>query len=330
MSFTLISNTGFAPGFSGGTTSAIDTTGATLIVVQESGASLDLSDSKSNTWIPLTARSINGGGTLKLWYCINPTVGSGHTFTTVGIVTTLNIAAFGSSGTVTFDVENGVNAGSSPRSNGSITPGTSDELFVVGLGTEGGPSASIDSGFTITNQEPYVFANNYGGGLAYLISSGFSAQNPAWTVTGGTSVSSTMAAFADTGSTVTIERDFSDTVTFSDALTRNTVFNATALLLFEFLINSTATLTKEATCLITFSFSQIAVPLIEIQGTALIEFDFSLAGAATKIYNGTCEILYEMEWELIGQSNAVPLECISKPEEQPSEIVGNLNVAYFT
>ena len=65
------------------TTSAIDTTGATLLValiVTDTGGGT-MSDSKGNTWTALTAHS--GGTTVtgQLFYVSNPTVGSGHTFT---------------------------------------------------------------------------------------------------------------------------------------------------------------------------------------------------------------------------------------------------------
>lgn len=334
MGFTLIASTGFAAGFSGGTTSPIDTTGATLIVVQESGAILGLTDSKGNTWIPLTARNISFlVASLRLFYCINPIVGSGHTFSTSGSsseFSTINVVAFSSTGIVSFDAENGTNNVSSPATNGSISPAASDELFVVGLGTNGGPSATIDSSFIITNQEPYSGGVNFGGGLAYLISSGSSSQNPTWTVTGASDVASSMAAFIDAASSTVIERDLNDTIPFSDSLNRNISYSALANLLFEQLINGAAVIAKQGTCLMTFSFSQTAIPTIEVQGTALIEFDFSLLGQPTKTIGGTCEILFETEWDITGDSNSVPLDCVSKPEEVPSEIVGNLNVAYFT
>lgn len=69
------------------TTAAVDTTGATLLVVivhtifALSGTSI--SDSKSNIWQPLTIYGANTGfpdSTLQMYYAYNPTVGTGHTF----------------------------------------------------------------------------------------------------------------------------------------------------------------------------------------------------------------------------------------------------------
>lgn len=70
------------------TTDAIDTTGATLLVVilSDHAGTSPVSDSKGNTWTALTAQAavdVGGGigGAVRLHYVINPIVGTGHTFT---------------------------------------------------------------------------------------------------------------------------------------------------------------------------------------------------------------------------------------------------------
>src|SRR5260370_38961657 len=129
MAYALKTHTGAALGQNGGTTTAIDTTGADLLVVLLSyyaGTSIaSFVDSKGNTWIPLTVQN----GTFRsgqLYYCKAPTVGTGHTITASGAstYTAVCFAAFsGSDQTAPFDVRNGsingANAGSGP---GSITP----------------------------------------------------------------------------------------------------------------------------------------------------------------------------------------------------------------
>src|SRR5262245_14682595 len=85
MAISLVASLTAAPGGSGGTTAAIDTTGADLLTFScayYSGLSptLTVSDSKGNTWIGLTDRAANERGH-RYYYAKNATVGTGHTFT---------------------------------------------------------------------------------------------------------------------------------------------------------------------------------------------------------------------------------------------------------
>src|SRR5690349_3343729 len=72
------------PGGSGGsTTSAIDTTGADFIVVgvlYSQAHHPTVSDSKSNTWTAVGSAHDSSQEGVQLYFCHNPTVGSGHTF----------------------------------------------------------------------------------------------------------------------------------------------------------------------------------------------------------------------------------------------------------
>ncbi len=56
------------------TTAAIDTTGASLIVINVGSSTSPgaLSDSKSNTWTPLTQKTFGGIEGAQLWYAIIP------------------------------------------------------------------------------------------------------------------------------------------------------------------------------------------------------------------------------------------------------------------
>ncbi len=115
------------------TTAAIDTTGATFLVVAVSNltsvAAAAISDSKSNTWVPLTAYALASHSRAQLIYCVTPTVGSGHTFTatTVGFPSIVAMAFVGVAATSPFDVENGT---TNSTSTGSITPTQDHELIV--------------------------------------------------------------------------------------------------------------------------------------------------------------------------------------------------------
>ena len=82
MAINLVASTTLA-GTNGGTSSAVDTTGANLLVLSAAYFStITVSDSKGNTWVPLTVR---GSGPIhQLFFVASPVVGTGHTFTVTG------------------------------------------------------------------------------------------------------------------------------------------------------------------------------------------------------------------------------------------------------
>jgi hypothetical protein len=125
------------------TTSAIDTTGADLLIAV--GCSFShlgpFSDSKGNTWHALTSQQSGPPGVGAIAYAWNATVGSGHTFS-YGLDRSsgdgfngLAVAAFYGSQTSSdpFDVQNGSSTGSaSSLATGSVTPGVNNELLIFG------------------------------------------------------------------------------------------------------------------------------------------------------------------------------------------------------
>src|SRR5216684_1966690 len=139
MAFSLIANTlKQTSDGSNVTTTAIDTTGANLIVLLTvDNANHTPTDSKSNTWTGLTVKAVNTVNT-RLWYSLGPTVGSGHTFTLTGVSSLPCIAAAAYSGAKTssaFDVENGSNPGSGTSIQpGNVTPSQDGELVIYGTG----------------------------------------------------------------------------------------------------------------------------------------------------------------------------------------------------
>ena len=172
------------------TTDAIDTTGATLLVVAISGTSAagtrTLTDSKSNTWTQ-GAQSNNAFSQIVIFYATNPSsVGSGHTFTAgaAGTYPMAMVLAF--SGTDTSqarDQQNSAGATSTTLQPGSVTPGQNGEVLVTALngGFNGATTYSIDSGFTLTDQAGFLGGKAYGGAIAYLIQGTAAAINPTWT-----------------------------------------------------------------------------------------------------------------------------------------------------
>lgn len=202
MAIALVANVALTPpSDDGGTTGAIDTTGANFIVV---AATLDalgtpaISDNKGNSYSIFLSAATGTFSRERLYYVINPTVGSGHTFTitNTNIHPTICVAAFsGVNTSSTFDVENTNvdNSSGTTIQAGSITPSNNDSLIVAAFGMTAAGSASINSGYTITDQ--VSTGNSWGLALAYLIQTTAAATNPTWTGPTDNSRLATIAAF---------------------------------------------------------------------------------------------------------------------------------------
>lgn len=192
--FSFIASVGAGSGSNGSTTSSMNTTGAKLIVMSVIGyapsAVCTVSDSKSNTWTPLTLAYDSYPQTYQqFYYCVNPTVGSGHTFTTSGTASYsgCNVIAFDCTMTPYYDqfaANDGIINTMNP---GSITAVQDNTLFITGVSVlNTGLSYTIDSGYTITNQQAYSAGNNLSDAMAYKITTGLPTLNPLWTWPNGT------------------------------------------------------------------------------------------------------------------------------------------------
>lgn len=164
-------------------TSAIDTSGATLLTAVVSNISSDsttLTDSKGNTWVPLTRISAGGGSSIQIYYCASPIVGSGHTLTGTPAGSAYASIAFESwsgSHATPFDVENGNNVSGTP---GSVTPSV-DNCLVVQAVSHQSASSSITGTYTVVDNQAIVGGTAYGISVAYLIETTATATNPTWT-----------------------------------------------------------------------------------------------------------------------------------------------------
>ena len=177
-----------------GTSAAIDTTGATLIVIAAHN-NPTITDSKSNTWLPLTDQT--SAPEHRLFYAVNPTVGTGHTFS-INAWARIVVTAWSGADTVQpFDEQNGTSGGAvSPVQPGSITPSLDGELVVAGASLINQVSNFTVSGYTVINSPQ-------GGGpegcsLAYAVQTTATATNPLWanndTNVGSLTIASFMAA----------------------------------------------------------------------------------------------------------------------------------------
>ena len=182
-----------------GTTSAVDTTGADLIVafVASYNDTPTPTDSKGNTYTALTLRSGGSDANVKgrMFFCAAPTVGTGHTFTTSSSAVSSAYLAFSGSAASPLDQQSTA-AATQP---GSVTPTENDELLVCCYGdaSSANPTA-INSSFTLevtiagqSSIQPL--------GAAYLIQTSSAAVNPTWTVSNIYSAVSCIATFKAAG-----------------------------------------------------------------------------------------------------------------------------------
>ncbi len=171
----------------------IDTTGASLLVTVFAAGFFNkptVSDSYSNTWnFGPGANDGTGSYQWQLNYAWNPIVGPAHVFN-LGApganAASMCIAAFSGIRTTsdpTDQQNNNSSLSSATCSTGSITTSTPNGLVIAGNGVRNGVagnSLSIDSGFTISDQEP-MNAGWYGSALASFVQGAAGAINPIWT-----------------------------------------------------------------------------------------------------------------------------------------------------
>jgi hypothetical protein len=196
------------------TTTSINTSGANFLIAAVGSydplGAPTLSDTKSNTWTPLTAQS-GDGASIQLYYSKNPTVGSGHGFTLTPAIpgsSLISIAVQAFSGVDTtspFDQQNtagsGVGVSTTTAQPGSITPSGSNYLVVSGvmINQIQASNISIDSSFeTMVQNTNWINRNgnqSLGTGISYLVQGSAAAVNPTWTFPTSTQWAAAIASF---------------------------------------------------------------------------------------------------------------------------------------
>ncbi len=210
MSFTLLSHLGFIGGPNGGTSSGIDTTGASVLIWHVSGYNQlpsTLSDSYNNDWVQVeTVLSTYSGGGYRVTYIAFPApsqIGTGHTFTALGSSQFISfcVAAFG--GTCGFAGFTHANSGFvTSMQAGSTTPPMNGCLLIAGLSMTNGISGAvgIDSSFSIIDQVAYSYGTYFGSALAYYVQPTAAAVNPTWSWTGSAGVAADLLVIIPTTS----------------------------------------------------------------------------------------------------------------------------------
>jgi len=174
---------------SGVASSAIDTTGANLIVIVaafQTGTTDTMVDSNSNTYTQATTQVVGGQITVSIWYVVSPTVGSGHTFQCNGASNfcSIYVAAYaGAATSSTVELTGGTTNTGSTIAPGSLTPTCTAELAVTGLATEDTTAPTVSSA-TLSDSNGISSGVSWGGGLADTIQTTAAAFNPTWNLSG--------------------------------------------------------------------------------------------------------------------------------------------------
>jgi hypothetical protein len=167
--------------------SAIDTTGATLLVAGVAYYTTGvptLTDSKGNTWTQLTVytgTSVN----ISIYYCANPVVGSGHTFQSTGSNSFTSVTVSAWSLTANAAADGGIGAGQAVAltvAPGNLTPSEDNCLLVSVMAYFDQPAArtaTVSAGWTLT--DVITDATTSCQGMAYQVQTTATVANPTWT-----------------------------------------------------------------------------------------------------------------------------------------------------
>lgn len=191
-------------GAAGSTTAAIDTTGATLIVigtVYDSAKNPTISDSKGNTWTALTSTDIgSGNGRTQLYYCLNPVVGLLHTFSSLQAASAASIAVIALSGTAgasAFDQQNAA-VQNGAVSTKAVTWNTTaaDEAIIAILNILVTDTPTLTAGWTREDTVAIVGGQHFGITLGFINQATATSGTLTWNWTTGSAVGTSIASFA--------------------------------------------------------------------------------------------------------------------------------------
>jgi hypothetical protein len=189
---------GTSPGTFAATTSAINTTGASLIVLAVANLGSDpantVSDSQGNSWTALTRRS--NTGSVQLFYVISPSTNASHTFTAGAQSFGLVIMVAAVSGTLAFDAENGSASGGNP---GAVTNTVAGQLLIAACQNASGgfPVVFAGIGCAINNLQGSTVIGGTHFGLGLGIGYGYTGAGGSSEIQygGSTNISSVVATF---------------------------------------------------------------------------------------------------------------------------------------
>jgi hypothetical protein len=199
-SITLIASAGAqSPNTAAVTTAAIDTTGASLIVVAMAsllGAGPGiLTDSKGNSWT--TGPSQDGSVcTTSLFFVTSPITGTGHTFTCGTGDGALIVAAYtGTLATSPLDVSSQAHSGGATSlAPGSVTPDQDNSLIIFAAGDQWLGTLTPSVGSIVGTAFPFSAGKAFGMGLANFIQGAAASINPSLSWSGGSAPAEAVGA----------------------------------------------------------------------------------------------------------------------------------------
>lgn len=197
---------GASAGTSPVTTSSVNSTGSSGIVVSVSGSNqgvITISDSNSNTYTRIIdAIATLATEKLSFFYCKLPVVGAGHTFTATntsspGSFMALTVFCFSGTDQTTFydgTVTNASVSGTTLQP-GSITPTKNNCILVSGFLLSSAGTPTINGGFSSPFGNPFAGGISFGSFQSYLVQTTPAPANPTWTSVGSSINIAVMAAF---------------------------------------------------------------------------------------------------------------------------------------
>jgi hypothetical protein len=196
MAFALVAHVATASTNGGAsvTTVAIDTSGANLIVLHLSyyTTATAITDNKGNSWTLIQTVTPGSAQSGNQYYCMNPTVGAGHTWSTSGATNYPSIAVSAWSGSAASSALDQF-SGSTGTPPVTVTPTAANEL-VIASSYSAGSTPSTPSGYTLLDSAAQVAAQSIGYGMAYLIQTSATATSSGWSSSGNLAASFKVAA----------------------------------------------------------------------------------------------------------------------------------------
>jgi hypothetical protein len=188
-------------------TAGINAVGSDLFVMAVGDLSSSpegtVSDSKLNTWHPLTDVP-QGDARMRLYWSTPAATEASHTFAYSGSSTYPSIAVlvFSGSHATPNDAEaTGTGTSSTASAGSGITPTQNNELVIAAVGYSANTVSSISSSFIITADAPVIAfggGSHFGVAIAYKIQTAAAAVDPDWTLSGSADWAAAIASFKGT------------------------------------------------------------------------------------------------------------------------------------
>ncbi len=173
-----------SPDGNAATSASRDSSGAKSIFValsEYAGSNSSFIDSKGNTFIGRTKVSVSADKSIRIFYCNNPIVGTGHTFSN-DQNSDPNFTVMGYDTPIAFKAENGdttVGSGTS-KATGSVTPAQPDSICIAAIAIAGVVPA-VNGPFNLEYASAGAGGQSYGIGVATLVQTSAAAANATFT-----------------------------------------------------------------------------------------------------------------------------------------------------